>query len=341
MILMTDLHLKRNGKVIKWWDDTLKLFLEEMTSTLYDENIVICGDIFDKEVNPAEVFDDARYYFEKLVDNGNVLHIIRGNHDFSTLEGCSLKIFERIPNCKVYRELDIVTIEDKQCLMLPHYSQTMRHKEDISDFKTYVLDWCKNKNISKVDYVFMHETIKEIEIKNEGFSVRDELHPLLEASGHIHKRAEGDGWLNLGTPYQSRSDEEGKESYIYRLKDEGEIIKIPIKAKTLEFITIDINIINGSNTDIEFEDTNIHTLSLICNNDKLASAKILERDLREKIKYIRQLKIVNIDDDLALENFESETEGKTDMDIFNLVANNNNTTNEEMKLGLEVMGEVN
>ena len=340
MILMTDLHLKRNGVRIKWWDDTHKVFLDELVETLHNEVIVICGDIFDKEVNPAEVFDDARLYFEKLVENGNTIHIVRGNHDFSTLEGCSLVIFERIKNVHVYREVSFVDIEGYKCLMIPHYSQTMKHSLEIKDFKEYIIQQCIEKDVREVDYIFSHNTLPELAINEEGLSLRVELFAKYEFSGHIHLRDEGEQWLNLGTPYQCRSDEEDKLSYIYSLKNEI-LSKIELKKQTLIYRTIDFNIFQNGDIDFEmFDDKVIYTLNLICDNNSMVQGKVLESELREKVNYIRKLQLINKDDECSMDLYESETKNKSDKDIFTLLARRHKSNEDIQRMGLEIIDEI-
>jgi len=329
MILIGDLHAKKNTN-IDWQNNTLK-FLKEIETSFKNEIIWFFGDVFNSSMNEANTYSEIQSAIRKIASK-NKVYILRGNHDYDS-EKDSLDIFNKEKNIEIYRDITELKLDNKELLIVPFMSKSILLKKGFKNINEYVFDIVKNK---KYDYIFTHYTLPEvadhenetIAFKNLGFIV----------TGHIHIGKEGfdNGFLNLGTPYQTRYDEENKKSFIYNLS-EFNLTPITLKETYLEYVTYDIT---PEEREFEIKDNYIYTINIICNNSNLVDAKVLENKLRKQLKFIRALKTVNTTDELfAIE--ESKIEGKKDKDIFIQLCNNKKENKEIIAMGLRIIGEVN
>jgi len=205
IIYVGDLHLQKKEPFKKAFSYFFDWLLED--SSLHNENntLVLLGDLTDKSIIAGEL----NFLLMKLFQNLKFKHtyICRGNHPIHSQTGDATKILDIFDHVTVIRTPTKVTIEKEKFLFLPYYYSSMEGLPPMREYYNNLPDELSKDSYDEVVYHCEDEfnTAFQSNPINLGY-----LDTKRRIGGHIHKRNKH----FLGTPYITRYDEKGKDSFI-------------------------------------------------------------------------------------------------------------------------------
>jgi predicted phosphodiesterase len=216
MIVIGDLHLKSQDF---YWKAQQK-FLNWLQETFPDEHFLFLGDIFNTSSPTWEVFEFFEVFLKK---RKKTTYIIQGNHDYSSVKGCSLKVLEHNNPVMVFTSIDKLCIEGLDCLILPFYTNVVNDLLKYPEFS--------------YDYVFSHLTHPKEAFGSEGIDLNF-INSNYFIYGHTHTpNVHVFNHLILGVPLPTRNGEEMGNLLKITGVNTWEKIKIPefFKIETIKY----------------------------------------------------------------------------------------------------------
>lgn len=208
IVIITDLHLGIHKNNLKFLKSQMDYFENEFIPYLKNNNIkkvFILGDIFDnrQSLNIFVFREFLRKFFDKM--KSFELHILLGNHDIyynTEISVHSLDLFKDYENVNIYENIEKITIDNREILMIPwqigNFSITekadiaMGHL-DLSGFNMYKQK-ISDEGISPIKF---YENFK------------------LTFSGHFHIRSiktnNYSDIIYVGSPYQLTRNDSGED----------------------------------------------------------------------------------------------------------------------------------
>lgn len=231
--ITADLHLRKNN--IERYN-ALKYIL----NTLKDKeinNLIIAGDLFDKETVDYSLFEKICYDFKDIE-----IILLPGNHD----ENIEQRFFT-IKNIRVLKEITMLNFDKVYLLLVPYISKSSMDEE----ITTFFMDKEVPKNwilIGHGDYL----TSKRAENKYEiGFYMRltsniiDRFSPKIVLLGHIHKPEKYGKVIYTGSPVGIDFTETGKRRFLIlnteKMEVEYEYVKTDIIYFSEDILVTPIN----------------------------------------------------------------------------------------------------
>jgi hypothetical protein len=199
MIVVGDLHVKKSEP---YFSAQVK-FLQWLLENYKTETIVQVGDLWDT----SSPHSDVEHFLLSVFKQFKEVHLLVGNHCYSSKTGVRSKIFKHLPNVFVYEKDSEAVIDGYTCLMLP-YQNNMSHYSDMKII---------------CDFVFSHVTNEEDSFGGEFVSFTG-INCKNIFNGHLHQHSTyRDGkFINTGAVLPTRNKE--IQNPIYRItKENGEI----------------------------------------------------------------------------------------------------------------------
>lgn len=170
-------------------DKFLSYFFNHFKNEKQTNTIIFLGDIAEKDTNPGSVIEQMNSLAMFCNEHFKMTYFLMGNHDMKLYKGqlqhC-LMFFNNFSNIKVIDKVEIIDIDDKQILALPHLRTTgvtLEQFYNSFDYSNY-----KPKS-DKFDVAIGHWTAK---IENNKFCEDGVDLSLIPAKnfvlGHIHNR---------------------------------------------------------------------------------------------------------------------------------------------------------
>lgn len=220
VLCIGDLHIQSKNLIIfKKFQFQILNYIENNSSGI--DMIVILGDILHTmDILKTVCMNTALEFFKSLTKFDKPIYIIVGNHDFIGPNEILSKN-HWMSNIGFDDSIEIVDniVIDENLLFLPYVPPGKFNK---------VLE---NINLKSIKYIFCHQEFKDAvfefaAVKSDKGDVWDEKKPTI-ISGHIHKKQ----WLQkniyyVGTPYQTRFNEEQDKSVILLDTLDGKITEI-------------------------------------------------------------------------------------------------------------------
>lgn len=104
-------------------DKFLKYFFKKFENEKQTNTIIFLGDIAEKDTNPGSVIEQMNSLAMFCNDHFKITYFLMGNHDMKLYKGqlqhC-LMFLDNFPNIKVLDKIQIIQIDDKEILALPH-----------------------------------------------------------------------------------------------------------------------------------------------------------------------------------------------------------------------------
>lgn len=209
IIVVGDTQLK-NEKVYK---EAFIDFLEWLWSNFKNDIIVQVGDFYQESSPNNELRKIANEYLTKFKE----VHILNGNHDYSTSKNSALLQFSIFNNIHIYLESTELIIDNKKCLMLPFIYPKTKMKEQYEQLE------------GEYDYIFTHFETSETSF-GEGVDPKNLKGIFFLGHQHIQKNYSmyGNQHYVLGVPYPNRYGEHLQEHRIIKIHDDGNIEFIPV-----------------------------------------------------------------------------------------------------------------
>lgn len=218
VLCIGDLHIQSKNLIIfKKFQHQILNYIENNTIDM----IVILGDILHTmDVLKTVCMNTALDFFNALLKFEKPIYIIVGNHDFIGPNEIMSKN-HWMGSINFHESIEIVDniVIDDNLLFLPYVPPGKFNR---------VLE---NINLTNFKYIFCHQEFKDAvfefaAVKSDKGDVWDEKNPTI-ISGHIHKKQ----WLQkniyyVGTPYQTRFNEEQDKSVILLDTNSGKITEI-------------------------------------------------------------------------------------------------------------------
>lgn len=238
VLCIGDLHIQSKNLIIfKKFQAQILNYIENNSSGI--DMIVLLGDILHTmDVLKTVCMNTALEFFKSLLKFEKPIYIIVGNHDFiGPNEILSKNHWMSNIFLGEYSEhieiVDNIVIDDN-LLFLPYVPPGKFNR---------VLE---NINLKSIKYIFCHQEFKDAvfefaAIKSDKGDIWDEKNPTI-ISGHIHKKQ----WLQkniyyVGTPYQTRFNEEQDKSVILLDTISGKITEIFLQLPKLITLSVEID----------------------------------------------------------------------------------------------------
>ena len=215
-LIVGDLHLRKEQPFLKAAQRVLQTVLDKTTT---DDQVIFLGDFFHGARPYPEELKVANDFFSDF--KGNIT-ILAGNHEYLQIRDSFVEdAFKDNPITFIDSPVEVERPEG-DFLFLPWVSHYRFSKLGFNDLKSYYADWLenwepKNPDSAKPLYVLYHfedETVfAGIDELGVDLSVVENKVPnrkVVRIGGHVHNPSKN----YLGTPYITRKDEAGKESYI-------------------------------------------------------------------------------------------------------------------------------
>jgi DNA repair exonuclease SbcCD nuclease subunit len=227
-----DLHTKRDEP----FNYVTNRFLTYLADTLKNgDSLLFLGDLFDTNRPYPNEYADLLSFFSSYPEV--TMYILGGNHDYHRLyKSYSIFPLSSLENVEVITKDRIIEIEGLNFLFLPWiHESSIKQRFGVSSLKEYyetiALEQYKDK---RIDYLLYHFEDEKLPTFGGEEGIDLSLYPAKRRiGGHIHIAQ----YDYLGTPYQTRYDERGKESFYISITDSiEEKIKLP---NFIEYLTID------------------------------------------------------------------------------------------------------
>jgi DNA repair exonuclease SbcCD nuclease subunit len=223
--MLSDTHLGARNNSVEWLDRMTEYFdnfFIPLVKEHYQEGDILIhsGDVFDNRQSlNLLVMNRGLRIFEELSEIfKNGIHIIAGNHDIlrkNTNDIASIDVLKYIPNISIYKEPEVLTINEHKILLMPW---RMDHEAEVECIKEH----------SHCDYAFCHANITTMSFDGRraiehGSDINAYKQMKHVYSGHIHYGQSKQNVTFVGNPYQMTRSDAGNVKGIYCLDlDSGE-----------------------------------------------------------------------------------------------------------------------
>lgn len=202
--LVTDLHFgARSDSPV--FDAFFEKFYKECFFPYLKEHdiktVIDLGDTFDKRksISFQTLKNCKRYFFDKLRDNGIIVHAIVGNHDTAMKNTNDINsvdlVLREYDNIVVYESPKSVSFDGTEILMLP-WICSGNYDESMEVLRTTAAEIVMG-HLEIAGFQMYRGSVNEHGLSKEVFERFD-----LVASGHFHHRSSNGNIHYLGNPYE-------------------------------------------------------------------------------------------------------------------------------------------
>lgn len=214
--IISDLHFGMRSNSREWLDIQERYFYDwfiPMVNKYKIEGDVlfILGDVFDNRQNTQlytqhiviKLMEDLKKLFPEI-------YILVGNHDIflkSSNEVTSLDCLKYIPDIKIFKEPELMDIQNKSVLMMPWRKDSEAEGETLDKY-------------GGTDYLFCHSEIFGVKLNNKVRYDKGNNIDLFKKfrkvySGHIHYSQKIKNFTFVGNPYEMTRSDSGNKKGIY------------------------------------------------------------------------------------------------------------------------------
>lgn len=205
IIRVGDTHLRRIEPFRSAFIDLFEWISKNDELNNSENYLIHLGDVFDKSIINGEENLLVLETFKNL--KFKHIYICRGNHSISSQAGDATRILDSLENVTVLRTPTKVTIENENFLFLPYYYSNMENLPPMREYYNDLPDEFKNDSYDELIYHCEDETNTIFQNNPINLSY---LKTKRRTGGHIHRPNKN----FLGTPYITRYDEKGKDSFL-------------------------------------------------------------------------------------------------------------------------------
>lgn len=124
-------------------------FIFEKAKQLKIDKMILVGDVFDKEHPEPILISTFFKWLTKCVELFSV-DIIMGNHDYKRSGNTTISILDaitaaRIKNCKIYKKIEAVTIDDLSIIYIPYFDKKEFSFETNKEATKFLVNEIKDK----------------------------------------------------------------------------------------------------------------------------------------------------------------------------------------------------
>ena len=211
ILVIQDVHWKIKEPYFSGLRNLFDWLLKQYPEHTY----IFTGDFFDISSPNWQTFVMARDYLLRMP----YVHIVRGNHDYSSIKGNSLSALNLHRNISVYSAMSEVKINGNNFLMLPY------------DYKSEVMKAYENVT-GYYDYVVTHVTPARVAFGDEGIDLRVKAKAIFHGHEHLSKDFQENEVTNhiIGVPQVTRNGEQEFKKRMFEIKSDGSYqeIQLPI-----------------------------------------------------------------------------------------------------------------
>jgi DNA repair exonuclease SbcCD nuclease subunit len=304
LVILGDLHFDIKEPFFSCQKEFCKWFLDQEFNK--EENILIqLGDVYTHSNPNPKVHDLGIDFFSKMKFNKK--YILTGNHDYNRTQNSYSTIpLQNISGVEIIYRPKRELIGNLNCLFLPFIYDKSEYSNNLSQ-KEFYENYKKNDGDIETNFVFHHLQDESINFGgNEGIDLS--WTDGERVGGHIHIKNKN----YLGTPYITRYDERGKESYI---------LVIDLETKEKEYVKVsqflDYEELNYENPKSDYLN---RTKELLCYERIFDIIDAPSRQAAEdKFKglYLREIRLKKNEEESNDSLSQEEKENKTLKDYFN------------------------
>jgi len=330
---ISDIHFGVRNSSEEWLDNQINyfenFFIPNVLKDPDDKILIIAGDVFDnrQSIN-IHIYHNVFLLLQRIKRLFKEIHLIVGNHDIfnkTNNDVNSLNIFSLIPNVYVYKEPEVITVNDKKILLMPWYNGQEHVK--IQEFK------------QDLDYLVLHADINTLQFNayskvNNGLEVFYLKDFKYVFNGHIHYNQEQGNIITLGSPYHLTRSDIDNDKYIYVLNAQTNQIRKIINDYSPKFKQFDFFQLIEYNFDEIYREFQNNYVYLYISNDISFETGI--NYILQDLNVTKNLKIVYYENDKTVQ-FESNEQFSIN-DIINEYVENlkyDNNTIQMVKNTLE------